>query len=39
MGAANVVAYEEHPDHITGPTVHTPYRAETRNDVSFWKHK
>lgn len=39
MGAANAVTYQHWPHHITGPKVHTPYRAQVRTGTAWWRHK
>ena len=38
MGAANFLAYEEF-DIVTGPMVHTLYKAEEANSLAWFKHK
>jgi hypothetical protein len=39
MGAFQRLMYEQHPDHVTGPMVHTVLRANDRNSPAWWRHK
>ncbi len=39
MGILNVVGYRHRANLITGPSVHTKFKANERNEFSWWKHK
>lgn len=38
-GPFNKIAYEEFPGFVTGPMVHTLYKAEETESAAWWKHK
>lgn len=39
MGAFQQLIHTEYPDHITGPMVHTVFRAHDRTAAAWWRHK
>lgn len=39
MGTFQVLAYTDHPDFITGPTVHSLFKANERDSAAWWRHK
>jgi hypothetical protein len=39
MGILNVAGYHRAPLMVTGPVVHTKFKANERNEASWWKHK
>lgn len=39
MGTFQQLIYTDYPDHVTGPQVHTVFRANDRTADSWWRHK
>jgi hypothetical protein len=39
MGTFQVLAYVDNPDFITGPMVHSLFKAEQRDSLAWWRHK
>jgi len=39
MGTFQVLAYTDHPDFITGPMVHSLFKATERDALAWWRHK
>ena len=39
MGTFQQLIYTDYPDHVTGPQVHTVFRANDRSAPAWWRHK